>query len=223
MKYYTNIIRGHNGKIYLVLSNGTIEQADGASLQTLASAEPDGKNYLLESATYSASAIEQAKAILQDMERETKHKAEADEARALCKAYADELEAIASGNAYICPICGEVITADEMDESEQEDEDGNTLYSCPHCGANFEEDEAEQASICDYFKNNDIYNIEYRIDAQNDLRSVEIMIACGGPNIYIDTGKNAICLYWWGTSGEYPIDSDTAAAVEEYAREMRGE
>lgn len=221
MKYYTNIIRGHNGKIYLVLSDGTIEQADSASLQTLASAEPDGKNYLLESATYSASAIEQAKAILRDMEREAKKQAEEDDARERCKAYAEELEACASGNAYICPVCGEIITADEMDE--HEDEDGNTLYTCPHCGANFEEDEAEQASIYDYFKNNDIYNIEYRIDEQNDLRSVKIMIACGGPNIYIDTGKNAICLYWWGTSAEYPIDSDTAAAVEEYAREMRGE
>lgn len=201
----------NNGDILAIYNNGA----------TKIIKSKDFTSYFKNNPSMNAEAVEDLTAIKIDLDAKAKKQAEEDEARERCKAYAEELEACASGNAYICPVCGEIITADEMDE--HEDEDGNTLYTCPHCGANFEEDEAEQASIYDYFKNNDIYNIEYRIDAQNDLRSVEIMIACGGPNIYIDTEKNAICLYWWGTSAEYPINYDTAAAVEEYAREMRGE
>lgn len=217
MKIYhiTHIIRSASGKPYIITATGEIMATDAARLRPIANAQ-DGNEV-------DAVAIDEAAAILRDMERDAKKQAEEDEARNRCKAYAEELDTIASGRAYICPHCGEVITAEELDESEHEDEDGNTLCTCPHCGADFERDDAETASIFDYFNKNDIYNIEYRIDGQNDLRSVEIMIACGGPNIYIDTGKNAVCLYWWETSAQYPINSDTAAAVEEYARELRGE
>lgn len=201
----------NNGNILAIYNNGA----------TKIIKSKDFTSYFKNNPSMNAEAKEDLTEIKIDLDAKAKKQAEEDEARERCQACAEELEAYTSGNAYICPVCGEVMTADEMEE--HEDEDGNTLYTCPHCGANFEEDEAEQASIYDYFKNNDIYNIEYRIDGQNELRSVEIMIACGGPNVYIDTGKNAICLYWWGTSAEYPIDTAAAAAVEEYAREMRGE
>ena len=216
MRIIQHIIKGADGYIYIITKSGGMIKGKGAEdLKTIIKSE--------HAEDVEAVAIDEAKALLQDMERDAKKQAEEDDARNRCKAYAEELDAIASGRAYICPHCGEMVTAEELDESEHEDEDGNTLCTCPHCGADFERDDAETASIYDYFNKNDIYNIEYRIDGQNDLRSVEIMIACGGPNIYIDTGKNAVLLRWWGTSAQYPINSDTAAAVEEYARELRGE
>lgn len=215
MLHFTHVLRGQGRRVYVVQADGTIKTTDPAYIEDIAA----GKSWN----ECDAAAIKEAADILADIKREDDRQKEQDDARERCKAYAEELDAVANGDAYICPVCGEIITADELDESEHEDEDGATLCTCPHCGEEFAADEVEKASIYDYFNKNDIYNIEYRVDAQNDLRSVEIMIACGGPNIYIDTAKNAILLYWWGTSAEYPIDSDTADALEEYARELRGE
>lgn len=45
-----------------------------------------------------------------------------------------------------------------------------------------EEDECQ--SLYDYF--DDVYDIEYRIDGEGNYKSVSLMIACGGPNIYVD-------------------------------------
>lgn len=150
MKEIKNILRGSDGHIYLILSDGTTERTDAA-----------------------------------------------------------RLEPIAAGKIHY-----------KHDFEEAETEDGETVYKCPDCGENIDDpDDLETLSIYDYFDDNDIYNIEYRIDGNGELSSVEIMIACGGPNIYIDTEKNAICLYWWGSSAQYPIAPDTADAVEEWARE----
>lgn len=140
-----------------------------------------------------AVAIDEAADIIADIKREDERQKVDEDARERCKAYAEEL-----------------------DESEHEDADGNTLCTCPHCGATFERDEAPQGSLYDYLA--DVFGIEYRIDERGELRSVEFMLACGGPNIYADTARRAVVLYWWETSAEYPIDSDTADALEEYAR-----
>ena len=215
MKIYhiTHIIRSASGKPYIITATGRAIKTDAARLRPIANAQ-DGNEV-------DPVAIDEAAEILRDMEHEAKKQAEEDDARNRCKAYAEELDAYAAGRAYSCPLCGEMLTADELDESEHEDADGNTLCTCPHCDATFERDEAPQGSLYDYLA--DVFGIEYRIDERGELRSVEFMLACGGPNIYADTARRAVVLYWWGTSAEYPIDSDTADALEEYARELRGE
>ncbi len=70
--------------------------------------------------------------------------------------------------------------------------------------------------LWDYF-NDSVYNLEYRVPSRDeDPTSVQIMVACGGPNIYIDTKSGEVELYWWSESGSYPMRRETACAIEEY-------
>lgn len=73
----------------------------------------------------------------------------------------------------------------------------------------------EQVSVLDYFS--DAFDIEYRVSSPHDTepRSVCIMVACGGPNIYVDTSSQAVELYWWGDRVNYPISHDAAEAINE--------
>lgn len=75
-------------------------------------------------------------------------------------------------------------------------------------------DELEQVSVFDYFA--DALDIEYRVSSPHDTepRSVCIMVACGGPNIYVDTASCAVELYWWGYRASYPISRDAATEID---------
>ena len=134
----------------------------------------------------------------------------------MCEEIADELDEYAAGRAYKCPHCGEVISL----EDEHENEDGDIVYKCPMCGEDFEEDDAEQLSIYDYFE--DIYDIKYTIDDGGDYCAARIMVACGGPNIWIDTDAGAVVLRWWGDRAEYLLSSTAVEAVDDWARECWG-
>ena len=125
-----------------------------------------------------------------------------------CERIAEELETYVSGNVYRCPECNEIITAP----------DGCDVYRCPDCGSVAALDEYEQLSLYDFLE--DCLDIEYRIGANKELRSVQIMVACGGPNIYIDSASTNVELYWWGDRASYPISSDAAVALDEWAEEL---
>ena len=74
--------------------------------------------------------------------------------------------------------------------------------------------------LMDYFEGS-IYDIEYRVPGRDeDPTSVQIMIACGGPNIYIDTKSGDVELYWWSESGRYPMRRETVDAIDEYMTEL---
>lgn len=135
-----------------------------------------------------------------------------------CKSIANTLEQYANGELYKCPICGEVHTMTEYEANEHEDEAGQLRYTCPNCGGDIEESELEAVSLWDYFT--DCYDIEYRIGSDKQFRSVCVMVACGGPNIYIDTQCKAVLLRWWTESAEYPISYEAAEAVNEYFEEL---
>lgn len=150
---------------------------------------------------------------LADMTQEQTNKKNRDH----CKRIAAELELYANGSAYKCPECGEVHTWEQYEETEHENENGETCYRCPNCNAELFEDDLEQQSLYDFFE--DCLDIEYRVDSRKEYRSVSIMVACGGPNIYIDTAKRAVLLYWWTDRAEYPLLSDTVDEVDYWARE----
>lgn len=141
------------------------------------------------------------------------------ENREHCKSIADTLELYADGNGYKCPLCGELHPMTEYEQSEHEDEAGFTRYTCPYCGGDIEESQLEAVSIYDYF-DGDIYDIEYRIGSDRQYRSVSLMVTCGGPNIYIDTKRKAVLLYWWTDYAEYPLTSSTCEAIDQYFEEL---
>lgn len=129
------------------------------------------------------------------------------ENREHCKRIAEELEEYAEGRIYRCPNCGECVT-------------DNTLFC--DCGEQMDliEGDWEQLSVLDFIQ--DAYDIEYRVGSGREYRSVKIMVACGGPNIYIDTARRLVTLHWWADYAEYPISSTACDALDEYMEEYWG-
>lgn len=80
-----------------------------------------------------------------------------------------------------------------------------------------EQCDVEPVTLWDFF--NDVYDIEYTISGDKSFRGVRVMIACGGPNIYINTNTGDIELNWWTESGRYAMDRDVIDAVNDYWEE----
>lgn len=125
-----------------------------------------------------------------------------------CRRIAEEVEAYADGLVHRCPDCGNRI---------QLPENVGDKYRCPDCGQVHDLDDLEQLSIWDYME--DILDIEYRCGSDRKYRSCQIMVAYGGPNIYIDTASGAVELYWWTDRAKYYLDSDAVSAVDDWAEE----
>ena len=131
-----------------------------------------------------------------------------DENRAHCRHIAQEAEAYAGGEVYRCPDCGEVLRLPD---------DVGDKYRCPGCGTVSDVDDLEQLSMWDFLT--DVYDVEYRVSSDKEYRSVRVMVACGGPNIYIDTASAMVKLYWWTEYAEFPLSYDARDAIDEWAEE----
>lgn len=126
-----------------------------------------------------------------------------------CIEIANELDAVASGDMIRCPICGELVSAPYI---EGEDIELN-------CGCKVDIDDSEPVTTWDYFEDR-IYDIEYTIDGDFDYKGVRVMIACGGPNIYINTNTGRIELYWWDDCANAALSTTAVNAIDEYFSEM---
>lgn len=112
-----------------------------------------------------------------------------------CKSIAKELERVCAGGLFRCPECGELVEK-----------------GICKCGAEVNEETAEPVSLYEFFE--DALDIEYICGSKKEYRSVRIMVACGGPNIYIDTAERAVKLYWWSERAEYMIDSEVCDEID---------
>lgn len=131
-----------------------------------------------------------------------------------CKQIANEIEAYMDNENYRCPICGEIISWEDDNYNGERDE-----YACRHCHSSFDKDDMKQASIYEYLSRS-VYDIEYRINGNRQYLSVELMIAGGGPSIYIDTGEKAVKLYWWFEKADYPLSAEACNAIDDYFEEL---
>ena len=116
------------------------------------------------------------------------------------KNIAENIEAIVSGDMYLYK--GEYWTTQALEESDIQIEDN---------------DDVEPASLYDYLDDN--YGVTYHVGNDMEVSAVEIMVACGGPNIYIDTSTEAVELYWWGTRASEPISEEAVKQVNDWAQE----
>ena len=132
--------------------------------------------------------------------------------RAHCKHIALELDAYVNGDIRRCPDCGEEHRRDWSEVGE--------AFRCPSCGESSDPDDWEQLSVWDFL--GDCYDIEYRCSSRRELRSVCVMVACGGPNIYLDTASKDVELYWWSERARYPMSYEAVEALDDWADEMWG-
>lgn len=115
---------------------------------------------------------------------------------------AGELEAVQEGRAYYMdddPY--QLLYLDDADEDMPED--------------------AEQAWFSDYFE--ETYNTHYVIDSTGELVGVRIMVAFGGPNVWVDTYNGEVVSYWGGDVERYPLHPSTCSDIEDWARELMPE
>lgn len=131
------------------------------------------------------------------------------------KSIAQTIDDIHDGDMYYCPCCGGWYNMEAVEIKDLEDEDG--VPCCPDC----ESDEAlELVGFADYF-NDGIYNIEYRAPSKHDdITSVSVMVACGGPNIYIDTADCKVKLYWWMDYAEAEFSRGAGDEITDYFNEI---
>lgn len=130
------------------------------------------------------------------------------ENRKYCLHIRNELYAIQEGAIRICPHCQEYVRVDDFDDITSED--GTITLPCG-CIID-EEDDAEQATMYDYFS--DVYDITYYIGHDKGIRGVRLMVACGGPNVYVDTYRGMVELYWWTDYESICIDRSVCDEID---------
>ena len=130
------------------------------------------------------------------------------------------MEKYASGDYFIWE--GELFPIDENEFSKL---DGCTIrhenvcgdihifYIMPDGKAIFEGD-IEIATIGDYFS--DFYDIDYIVDSNKKYKACRVLVAFGGPNIYIDTWDGQVQLEWWGEHAEAHIPNDLCEQIDEF-------
>lgn len=124
-----------------------------------------------------------------------------------CKRISDELDAYANGRVCRCPECGEL----------HDLSDAGDAYKCPDCGEVSPVEDWDACGIYDYF--DDFLDIDYIVNYQKEYKACRVMVACGGPNIYIDTDSGAVELYWCSDRASFPLSRDTMRAVDEWAED----
>lgn len=65
----------------------------------------------------------------------------------------------------------------------------------------------------DEFYFDDTYGTDYVFRSRYGLIGVRVMVAFGGPNIYVDSYREEVVGYWGGDEVHYPIRRDVADRI----------
>ena len=131
-----------------------------------------------------------------------------------------DMEKYASGDFFI--YNGELFPIDENEfcknegcTIQQENVCGeiHMFYIMPDGEAIFEGD-LEVATIGDYF--DDFYDVDYIVDSNKHYKACRVLVAFGGPNIYIDTWKQEVRLEWWNKKAVADIPEDLCMVIDEF-------
>ena len=123
-----------------------------------------------------------------------------------------DMKKYASGDFFI--YNGELFP---IDRDEFAKEDGclyrEGTYIMPD-GEKIPQDELEIATIDDYF--DDFYDVDYVVGSDKKYKACRVLVAYGGPNIYIDTWDGQVQLEWWGEHAEAHIPNDLCEQIDEF-------
>ena len=133
-----------------------------------------------------------------------------------CMLIADELDLIAQGTLYKCCECGEYVNVELIDHDELYDAIVSGDYcTCPECDC---ETYYEPVSMFDWLES--ALDFDYVINCNREYKAARILVAFGGPNIYVDTLSGQVELYWWGDKASYPLTNDACAMIDEAMEEL---
>ena len=79
-------------------------------------------------------------------------------------------------------------------------------------------EEDEYGEIQDAFKYlEDVLDINWILNSDRTLKGARLLVAFGGPNVWIDTSKGIVEGYWWGDNftDSYDTESDFARDLDE--------
>lgn len=87
-------------------------------------------------------------------------------------------------------------------------EQGRPCESCTECGADLHEDsptcpECEHencATLSGFDYITDVLDVNWLLDSKREFKGARLLVAFGGPNIWIDTAKQTVEGHWWGDS-----------------------
>lgn len=77
----------------------------------------------------------------------------------------------------------------------------------------------ECEDFVEYFEGQ-ILDINYVVDSECKYKAVILLVAWGGPNIYVDTYKGSVDGYWWGTTSSWRMRSELIKVLDDYFEEF---
>lgn len=66
----------------------------------------------------------------------------------------------------------------------------------------------------------DVLDIEYIVDARCNYKSARLLVAFGGPNIWVDLDAGKVKGYWWGDYAETEIDGEFFDEIDQFMHEL---
>lgn len=77
--------------------------------------------------------------------------------------------------------------------------------------------DGEEVTGWDYLE--DVLDVEWILNSDGSYKGARVLVAFGGPNIWIDTATNYVEGYWWGDKFEARYDDaiEFGEAVKEWA------
>ena len=78
-------------------------------------------------------------------------------------------------------------------------------------------EDVEALTMSDYF--DDVFDIVHYVGGRDDYRGVRLMVACGGPNVYVDSMRRTVELYWWNESATWDLSSSASEDITDTFRE----
>lgn len=89
-----------------------------------------------------------------------------------------------------------------LENGYQVNEDGNQWdhdHDC-ECGLSESECECEKRELSGFDYIQDVLDINWILDSDREYKGARILVAFGGPNIWIDTTSNTVEGHWWSDS-----------------------
>ena len=123
-----------------------------------------------------------------------------------------DMEDFASGNFFLHD--GELFPIDESDFCKLAGclyREG--VYIMPD-GKEIADTDLEVATIGDYF--DEFYNVDYVVGSDKKYKACRVLVAFGGPNIYIDTWNRQVQLYWWSNTATADIPVNICDEIDEF-------